>query len=126
MGSMTVIDDYIAGFEGVQRERLTRLAGVLREEMPGAEDRISYRLPTLVLTRAPERDGDPKPVKVRVHFAAHTKHVGLYPGPAALVAVADELAGYAHAKGSIRFPLDKPLPVDLIRRIVQASLAAAN
>lgn len=124
-GSMTVIDDYIAGFEGVQREQLARLAEVLREEMPGADERISYRLPTLILTRA--TTGDPKsgskPVKVRVHFAAHTSHVGLYPGPDALAAVEDELADYVHAKGSIQFPSDKPLPIDLIRRIVRAGLA---
>ena len=53
-----------------------------------------------------------------VHFAAYQKHIGFYPAPSAIVAFQDALRGYKTSKGAVQFPIDKPLPLDLITRIV--------
>lgn len=102
---MTVIDDYIEGFAGRQRDRLNQLATLLRELVPEATERISYQLPTFYL------NGN------LVHFGGFAHHTGFYPGADGVAAFEDELGDYVHAKGSIQFPLDQPLPLDLISRI---------
>ena len=74
---------------------------------PAAQEAIRYGIPTFVL------HGN------LVHFGAFRTHIGFYPTPSAIAAFKDELAAYATAKGSVRFPLHQPLPLDLITRIVQ-------
>lgn len=103
---MGVIEDYIGEFEGETASRLAQVAQVLREEFPDATETIAYRMPTLKVGRANA-----------IHFAGYAHHIGLYPTPEPIVAFASELAGYTSAKGSIQFPHDRPLPLDLIRRI---------
>lgn len=109
---MTVIDDYIAAATSASRDKLTELCALIRDLMPvGTVEKISYRMPTFWRQRN------------LVHFAGYESHVGLYPGPEAIAAFENELEPFKHAKGSVQFPLDRPLPVDLITRIVQFQVA---
>ncbi len=99
------IDEYIAGFPPEIQEILQEIRAVIREAAPGAQEAIKYRMPTFVL------EGN------LIHFAAYGHHIGLYPTPSGIEQFAQELAAYQGAKGSIRFPLERPIPFDLIRRI---------
>ncbi|MFO7546452.1 MAG: YdeI/OmpD-associated family protein [Trueperaceae bacterium] len=104
--SPSPIDAYVETFDGAVRMALEELRDLLREALPGATETISYGIPTFDLNG-----------KHVVHFAGYTQHVGLYPTPSGMKAFDAELARYARGKGSARFPLSEPLPVDLIRRI---------
>jgi uncharacterized protein YdhG (YjbR/CyaY superfamily) len=104
------IDEYLAAFPREVRARLEQLRKVIGEAAPGAEERISYRIPTFSLC------GNV------VHFAGYGRHVGFYPGPSGIKKFARELSAYASAKGSVQFPHDRPLPLDLIRKIVRFRL----
>ncbi len=101
------VDDYIALFKPEIQERLSQVRQVIREAAPEAEETINYKMPTYVL------NGN------LVHFAAFENHLGLYPTPSGISAFSDELAIYKAAKGSVRFPHNEPLPLDLIRRIFE-------
>jgi uncharacterized protein YdhG (YjbR/CyaY superfamily) len=103
----TAVDDYIAGFPAPVRARLLELRAVIRRAAPRATERIAYRIPTFHL------DGN------LVHFAAFERHIGFYPGPSGIAAFRDRLAGYRSAKGSVQFPHDEPLPLDLVADIVR-------
>jgi uncharacterized protein YdhG (YjbR/CyaY superfamily) len=105
------IDEYIQQFPADVQEILRTLRGVIKESSPAVEEKISYRMPTFVLR------GN------LVHFAAYRHHIGFYPAPSGITAFADELSAYKFAKGSVQFPLDQPLPYDLIRRIVKFRVA---
>lgn len=104
---MTAIDDYIAGFDGVAADRMKTILAIYREEMPDAEEKIGYGIPTFKVNG-----------KNAAHFAAFAKHVGFYPTPDLITHFADELTGYKTSKGAVQFQNDEPLPVDLIRKIV--------
>ena len=105
------IDDYIAGFPAPVQERLVALRTTIREHAPQATERISYGIPTFHL------GGN------LVHFGAFAHHVGFYPGPSGITAFADALASYRQAKGSVQFPHDAPLPLDLVAAIVAFRVA---
>lgn len=105
------IDAYIASFPAHVQAILTTLRTTIRAAAPDAEEKISYGMPTFSLK------GN------LVHFAAHTNHIGFYPTPSGIAAFQDELAAYKGAKGSVQFPLEQPLPLDLIQRIVQFRVA---
>lgn len=100
------IDEYLAAFSGRTRELLEELRAAIRAAAPEATERISYRMPTFFL------EGN------LVHFAAFKEHIGFYPTPSGLEGFEAELEKYESGKGSVRFPLDEPLPLDLVRRIV--------
>jgi uncharacterized protein YdhG (YjbR/CyaY superfamily) len=102
------IDEYIAGFLPAVQVLLHQLRATIKQAAPEAGEAIRYRMPTFTL------NGN------LVHFAAYKNHIGLYPTPAGINAFRAKLAGYKSAKGSVQFPLDKPLPLDLISRIVLA------
>ena len=102
------IDEYIAGFPPEIATRLSAMRATIRAHAPEAEERIAYRMPTFWL------NGN------LVHFAAFTHHIGFYPTPTGVAAFAKELARYAHAKGSVQFPHDEPLPLALVGKIVDA------
>jgi uncharacterized protein YdhG (YjbR/CyaY superfamily) len=104
---ITSIDAYIAGFPPDIQERLQAVRRTIHEAAPDAVERIAYQMPTFSL------HGN------LVHFAAFKNHIGFYPAPTGIEAFAEELARYEGSKGAIRFPLDEPLPLDLIRRIVE-------
>lgn len=101
------IDEYIAAFPKEVQEILEKVRATIRKAAPAAEEAIKYQIPTFTL------NGN------LVHFAAFKKHIGLYPAPRALEEFKDELSGYKGAKGSVQFPLDQPIPYDLISRIVE-------
>jgi len=105
------IDDYIAGHPPKIRARLSAMRKTIRQQAPGAEERISYRIPTFYM------DGN------LVHFAAFERHVGFYPGAAGIAAFRDALAPYKSAKGSVQFPHDEPLPLELVAEIVRFRVA---
>ncbi len=101
------IDAYIASFPEDVRAVLEKVRATIRKAAPGAEETISYRIPTFTL------NGN------LVHFAAFKNHIGFYPGPTGIEAFKDELSAYEGAKGSVRFPLDQPIPLGLISKIVK-------
>jgi len=112
------IDDYIAGFPQDIQEILEKIRATIKEVAPDAQETISYQIPTFTL------NGN------LVHFAAFKKHIGFYPTPAGIEEFKEELSAYEGAKGSVKFPLDQPIPYGLIRKItsfrVQESLAKAE
>lgn len=100
------IDEYIAGFpEGIQ-EKLEKIRATIRAAAPDAEEAISYGIPTFKLK------GN------LVHFAAYKKHIGFYPAPSGIEKFKNELSEYKGEKGSVQFPLDQPIPYELISKIV--------
>ena len=99
------IDTYIAQFPDDVQARLQKLRTTILNLAPGATEAMSYQIPTFKL------NGN------LVHFAAFKKHIGFYPGAAGIAAFQDELAGYKSAKGSVQFPLDQALPLDLVKKI---------
>lgn len=101
------IDEYIAGFPDDIQELLIRIRLTIKEAAPEAEETIKYQMPTFRL------HGN------LVYFAAYKNHIGFYPVPSGIEAFKGELSVYKQGKGSIQFPLNKPIPFDLIRRIVQ-------
>jgi uncharacterized protein YdhG (YjbR/CyaY superfamily) len=101
------IDEYIAGFPADVQKILKKVRMTIRKAAPDAEETIKYRMPTFTL------HGN------LVHFAAHKEHIGLYPAPAGIEQFKRELSAYEGGKGSVRFPLDMPMPLDLISRIVR-------
>jgi uncharacterized protein YdhG (YjbR/CyaY superfamily) len=101
------IDEYIAGFPQDIQEILEKIRVTIREAAPDAEETISYQIPTFTLKG------------YLVHFAAFKKHIGFYPTPTGIEAFRKELSAYQAAKGSVRFPLDKPIPFALISEIVK-------
>jgi uncharacterized protein YdhG (YjbR/CyaY superfamily) len=105
--SPKTIDDYIAGFPPDVQDTLENIRRTIREAAPEANETINYQMPTFTLY------GN------LVHFAAHQKHIGFYPTPSGIEKFKDELSAYKGAKGSVQFPLEQPMPYDLIRRMVQ-------
>lgn len=112
MKSIRTIDDYLKQFPPAIQQKLTALRQLIRHHAPGATEKISYQMPTFYQSTN------------LVHFAAHKHHIGLYPGPEAITAFGEELSGYKTSKGAIQFPLEKPLPLDLIGRIVRYRVEA--
>jgi uncharacterized protein YdhG (YjbR/CyaY superfamily) len=103
---IVTIDQYIGTFPPQVREILERLREIIHEEAPEAEEAIHYGIPTFRLKRN------------LVHFTAFRHHIGFYPTPSAIEAFRKELSPYVLGRGSVRFPLDQPVPYNLVRRIV--------
>jgi uncharacterized protein YdhG (YjbR/CyaY superfamily) len=101
------IDEYIAGFPPDVQEILQQVRLTIRQAAPEAQETISYQMPTFTL------HGN------LVHFGGFKHHIGFYPVPSGIEAFREELAPYIAGKGSVRFPLDQPIPYDLISRIVE-------
>jgi len=101
------IDAYIASFPENVQKLLGRVRQTIRESAPGAEEAMKYQIPTFTL------HGN------LVHFAGYKRHIGFYPAPSGIEKFKKELSDYEGAKGSVKFPLDKPIPYDLISRIVK-------
>ena len=105
------IDDYIAAAPAERRKTLQSLRAAIGAAAPGAEERISYRMPAFYL------EGN------LVYFALARDHIGFYPTSSGIEAFKPELAAYEISKGTIRFPLDRPLPLKLVARIVKFRVA---
>jgi uncharacterized protein YdhG (YjbR/CyaY superfamily) len=100
------IDEYIAGFPDDVQAILQKIRITVRKAAPQAQETIKYRMPTFTL------EGN------LVHFAAFKNHIGFYPIPTGIEAFKQDLSVYKQGKGSVQFPLDQPIPYDLIGRIV--------
>ncbi len=101
------IDEYIAGFPTDVQEVLQKIRMAIHEAAPQATEKISYQMPTFYLK------GN------LVHFAAFKEHIGFYPVPTGIEKFKKELSVYKQGKGSVQFPLDQPMPYDLITKIVK-------
>lgn len=101
------IDEYIAGFPPEIQTILGKLRAAIRKAAPGALETISYQMP------AYKQNG------ILVYFAAHKQHIGFYPTSSAILAFREELKNYKSAKGTVQFPVDKPIPLDLVSEIVK-------
>ena len=101
------IDEYIAGFPKDVQEILKKIRMTIKKAAPGAQEAIKYQIPAFTLNSR------------RIYFAAYKKHIGLYPAPRGNEKFKKELSRYKGGKGTVRFPLDEPLPFALITRIVK-------
>lgn len=100
------VDEYIAGFPPDVQVTLQKLRATIRKAAPDAQETIKYRMPTYVV------NGN------LVHFAAFHDHIGFYPAPTGIEQFRKELSRYATGKGTLQFPLDEPIPLGLVRRVV--------
>jgi len=107
----TSVDEYIATFPEEIRKMLEEIRTTIKLAAPEAEEKISYQMPTFFL------DGN------LIHFAAFKNHIGLYPTPSGIEEFKTELSKYQGAKGSVRLPIDEPIPLKLIHRIVKYRVA---
>lgn len=105
------IDEYISQFSPEIQEILITLRKVINDSAPGAEEKISYQMPAFVL------HGN------LVYFAVHKNHIGFYPTPSGIEAFKNELSEYKGSKGAVQFSIGKPLPYELISRIVKFRVA---
>ena len=101
------VDDYISTFPGPVQALLNQMRQTIVTQAPGATEGIAYGIPAYKTNKKP-----------LVYFAGFTHHIGFYATPAGHSAFAGELAHFRQGKGSVQFPLDQPLPIDLIARIV--------
>jgi uncharacterized protein YdhG (YjbR/CyaY superfamily) len=101
------IDEYIRSFPPEIQKLLNEVRAAIKATAPDAMEKISYQIPTFYL------NGN------LVHFAAFKNHIGFYPASSGISAFKDELKEYKNSKGSVQFPLDKPIPIALIKRIVK-------
>ncbi len=107
----TTIDAYIAQCPPEVRPILEKIRAVIKEAAPEAVEKISYQMPGFYFHGS------------LVWFGAHTHHVGFYPTGSGVEAFKDELSAYKTSRGAVQFPLDQPIPYDLIRRIVRFKVA---
>ena len=102
------MDEYIAGFPNDVQEILEKIRMTIRKAAPDAEEIISYQMPTFTLKG-----------KYLVYFAAYKKHIGFFPAPIGNAGFKEDLAVYESGKGTLKFPFEKPIPFELISKIVE-------
>ncbi len=100
------VDQYIAAFPPEIQKVLTQLRATIKEAAPDAEETISYQMPAYKLQG------------MLVYFAGYKNHIGFYPGSSGIAAFTNEISGYKTSKGTVQFPVDQPLPLELITRMV--------
>ena len=110
--AFTSIDEYIAACPEETHERLQAIRAEIKKVAPDAKEKISYQIACFELNG-----------RNLIHFAGWKKHVSLYPIPAGSEAFESEISKYADGKGTLKFPLDEPMPIKLIRRIVKYRVA---
>jgi len=117
--NFTNVDEYIRSFPADTGKKLEQIRKTIRKAAPGAEESMSYGMPAYKINKKP-----------LVYFAGYSKHIGFYATPSGHSAFAEELSKFRQGKGSVQFPLDEPLPLDLIRQItlfrVQENLAKSK
>ena len=106
----TTIDEYIAQYPEDVQAIMTRIRAVIKESAPEAVEKISYQMPAF------------SDHGTLVWFGAFKHHIGFYPTGSGIEAFQEELSGYKQSKGAVQFPLDKPIPYDLIGKIVKYRL----
>jgi len=108
------IDQYIAAFPETVQDALVKIRRIIKEIAPTAIEKIAYGIPTFWM------NGN------LVHFAGYQSHVGFYPTPSGIQAFREELSKYETSKGTVRFPIDKPIPFSLIKKIVKYRVAESK
>jgi len=106
--AINTVEEYIDQFDGETKKRLLKLREVIKAEAPDAQEGIMYGLVGYKLNKKP-----------LVYFGGFAQHIGFYATPQGHEAFAEELSKYKQGKGSVQFPLDQPLPVELVKRMVQ-------
>ncbi len=101
------IDEYIAALEGEAQAKMLAIRKLVQQEAPKAREAIKYRMPTFTL------------VGNLVHFAAFKKHISIFAASSAMLKEIEELAQYTTEKGTIQFPIDQPLPLEIIRKVIR-------
>ncbi len=104
--SINTIDDFIEKYPEKTQQILQEIRKTIQGVIPGYKETISYGIPTFTLNG-----------KNLVHFSAYEKHIGFYPGSAPITQFQDKLKGFKTSKGTVQFPIDKPIPLDLIKKI---------
>jgi uncharacterized protein YdhG (YjbR/CyaY superfamily) len=112
MPDFTTVDDYIASQPVATQKALLELRNIIKEAAPDATEVLNYKVPSFTLVPGGKRDQ-------QIMMAGYAKFVGFYPFPTTVAAFSDELKGYKQGKGSVQFPLDNPLPKELIIRMVK-------
>ena len=110
--SAGTIDEYIAEFPAETQAVLREMRALIRASAPDAKETISYAIPTFDLNG-----------RHLVHFAGYERHIGFYPIPTGIEAFKKDFAPYKQGRGAVQFPLSRPLPADLIRRVVEFRVA---
>ncbi len=108
---LKTIDEYIAACPPDVQPILNQIRAVIHEAAPGAAEKISYQMPAFELNG------------ILVGFGLHTRHIGFYPTGEGIEAFKDQLSSYKISKGAVQFPLDQPIPYDLIRKMVAYRVA---
>lgn len=108
---IATVDDYIAQFPPDVQLIMEKIRAVIHDAAPGVVEKISYQMPAFTLK------------STLVWFGGHAHHIGFYPTGEGIAAFQEELSAYKSSKGAVQFPLDQPIPYDLIRRIVQHRVA---
>ena len=114
MNTLPTVDEYIASLPPDLQERASAMRGFIRSLVPEAGEKMAYGIPTYTLR------GN------LVHFGVYQSHVGFYPGSEAIEHFKDDLGVYKTSKGTVQFPLEQPLPFDLIERIVRYRVAQSQ
>ena len=109
------VDDYISGFPEEVREILEEIRVLIKNLAPEAKEMLSYGIPTFKLAG-----------ENLVHYAAYKAHIGFYPTPSGINKFAEELSVYETSKGAVKFPLDKDIPYDLIKKITLFRIEESN
>ena len=102
------IDEYIAAFPEATQKALEEIRAAIKAMFPDAEERISYKMPAFKLNG-----------EYFIHFSAWKNHIGMYPIPAGNEAFQKQIEQYRSAKSSLNFPLDKPMPIKLIEKVIK-------
>ena len=110
MKKIATVEEYIEGFPEDVQEILQKVRSTIKTAAPAAAEVISYQIPTFVL------HGN------LIHYAGYKNHIGLYPGPSVIANFKDELSEYKQAKGTVQFPLHRPIPYTLIKKITAFSV----
>lgn len=110
MKTYGTVDEYLANFSDETRKKLDTMRKTIQETAPEAKEKIGYGIPTFTF------HGN------LVHFAGYESHIGFYPGTAPIKQFEKELAIYKTSKGTVQLPLDKPLPLDLIKKMTLAAI----
>jgi uncharacterized protein YdhG (YjbR/CyaY superfamily) len=105
------VDAYISQFPEEVRDILGQLREMILKEAPDATERMAYGMPTYTMK------------KNLIHFAGYKKHIGIYPTPDGIEAFKEELSTYKNSKGAVQFPLDKPMPWNLIQKMIRFRVA---
>jgi len=115
-GKSKEVDDYISSQPPAAKLALEELRACIWRVAPYVSELMNYKIPSFALVKDGKRDQ-------QIMMAGFSKHVGFYPSPAVIEAFADRLGGYTFAKGSIQFPLNKPIPQELVIEMVKYRLS---